>query len=637
MVLAALVAIGAPCHSVRGQQAQPPKNLQEVRDAIKSAGQLYKDRKFADSAAALDVIQTVLPDLVLASDKKDLPEWERVHRQLTNAIETLELEGAELQPLPPWAEFQTKIRDAASGKSKPKSEKPAPDPKNTPAANSVSFSKDIAPWLVETCGRCHVDKESGGFGMPTYEALIKGSKAGVVLFPGDPDSSPLVTVMEGGTMPPNGNKVPANRIALLKDWIKQGAKFDREDPKAPLKTLLGNAPADEPKPKDMPIEVTAVTGKETVSFSTDIAPLIVANCNGCHYGGNRLQGGLSLNNFAGLLKGGASGPIVAPGKGDDSLLVKKLRGMVGARMPAGGRPPLSDEDIQRFKTWIDEGAKFDGDSRDSQLDSVIAKSWASKAGHAELSAKRQERARARWQIISPKSKPDEAVDDEFHVLSNAGEASTKQVLESARSAAKTLRKQFKLNSKDPLVKGGITIYAMKSRYDYSELGTMLEKRSLPPDWSGHWKRDVLDNYIAIVFDKSDGKLNEANMLQQIASVWIASHDGVPKWFADGIGRNALATAVGPNDARVQPWVRRLPQVVTDVKNVQPLLKGGMNDEDEAIIGFGIVKNLQQKPMKRQYDQLMKGLEGGSSFEDSFTKAFGPVEAFLSSALGKPAK
>lgn len=608
-----------------------PQSIDDVREQVKMATQYFKDGKFSDSAAIIEVCNQALVELVMQGAKKDLPEWERIHRQLGKASERLSLEGAEFSPVPQWSEIVGQVRDANKKNPKPEGVAPA----NGKTAGMVSFSKDIAPWMIETCGRCHVDKASGGFTMATYEQLAKGSKAGVVLFPGDAESSPLVSMIEGGTMPPNGNKVSPERLASLKAWVQQGAQFDGPDPKAPLRSLISKSSEEADMAEaDQPVVVKEGTGKETVSFARDIAPVLVANCNGCHYGGNRTQGGLSFNAFAGLLKGGTSGAILMPGDGDESLLVKKLRGTVGARMPAGGRPPLSEESILLVKTWIDEGATFDGESRDSQLDSVIAKSWAAKASHDELSARRQERARARWQVVAPKSAPDEADDTEFHVVGNIGASGAKQLLEAAHAAAKTLRKQLKLSSKEPLVKGGITLYALKSRYDYSELGTMLEKRSLPAEWSGHWKKDVLDMYIAMVFDKSDTKLNEAVLLQQLTSVWVASHDGVPKWFADGAGRNALTNSIGQNDARVQTWVRRFPQVATELKNVQPLLEGKMNDEDEAILGFGIIRTMQQNQLKRQYELILKNLSSGMTFEDAFGKVIGPVDAFLMKALGK---
>jgi hypothetical protein len=245
-----------------------------------------------------------------------------------------------------------------------------------------------------------------------------------------------------------------------------------------------------------------------------------------------------------------------------------------------------------------------------------------------------ERARAKWQIVAPKSTPEEAFDDEIHVIGNIGKGSAEKLLGQAKLTAKTLRKQFKLAAKDPVLKGGITIFAFKSRYDYSEMGKMLEKRSLPSDWSAHWRKEAPDLYIAMVNDSSDPKLNESTLLQQMTSVWIASHDGAPKWFSDGAGRNALANAVGVNDARVQPWLKRFPEIVGELKSVKPILEGKMNDEDEAILGFGLIRSLQASPIKSKYDLILRQLATSTKFDDVFVRNLGPIENFLQEALGK---
>ena len=96
------------------------------------------------------------------------------------------------------------------------------------------------------------------------------------------------------------------------------------------------------------------TGKETVSFAGDVAPLLVESCKGCHINAMRASGGLSMDTFAQLLRGGDSGDIIIPGKGEESLLVKKLRGTMGLRMLLG-RPAFSEESIKLILR-IDEGA-----------------------------------------------------------------------------------------------------------------------------------------------------------------------------------------------------------------------------------------------------------------------------------------
>ena len=193
---------------------------------------------------------------------------------------------------------------------------------------------------------------------------------------------------------------------------------------------------------------------------------------------------------------------------------------------------------------------------------------------------------------------------------------------------------FIIAGKDPLVKGGITIFALKQRYDYSEFGKMVESRALPPEWSSHWRSEVLDSYVAIVFDKAESKINETSLLQQITSLWMSSHDGVPGWFADGAGRQALAITVGLKDSRVQPWLKRMPESMEQMKNLKSLLDGSMNDEASAIIGYGVIRTMYEAKMKTKYEGIVRSLVGGMNFEQATTKNIGSMEIFLKQLLGK---
>ena len=48
-----------------------------------------------------------------------------------------------------------------------------------------------------------------------------------------------------------------------------------------------------------------------------------------------------------------------PGKPSESLLVRKLKGMAGDRMPLN-KPALPDDVIAKFEKWVATGARFDG-------------------------------------------------------------------------------------------------------------------------------------------------------------------------------------------------------------------------------------------------------------------------------------
>lgn len=89
--------------------------------------------------------------------------------------------------------------------------------------------------------------------------------------------------------------------------------------------------------------------------------LMDERCIECH-AKDDYEGGLILEDYQSLLKGGETGEVIVPGKSADSLLVKYLRGEVEKEgkkkfMPPGKRTKLSPEEIQLFTSWIDAGAK----------------------------------------------------------------------------------------------------------------------------------------------------------------------------------------------------------------------------------------------------------------------------------------
>ena len=58
--------------------------------------------------------------------------------------------------------------------------------------------------------------------------------------------------------------------------------------------------------------------------------------------------GLDLSTFAGVMEGSASGPVIAPGKPERSLMWKLIE---NDTMPQGGK--LSDADKQLIKSYIE--------------------------------------------------------------------------------------------------------------------------------------------------------------------------------------------------------------------------------------------------------------------------------------------
>lgn len=111
-------------------------------------------------------------------------------------------------------------------------------------------------------------------------------------------------------------------------------------------TITSNSPSS-------PDVVTLNAAAEAVvSYATSVQPVWNASCGGCH-GSN---GGLSLTSYTNLMAGTSSnGPVVIAGDGANSLIVQRIKGQVGSRMPQGGAS-LSATTIETIETWINQGA-----------------------------------------------------------------------------------------------------------------------------------------------------------------------------------------------------------------------------------------------------------------------------------------
>jgi hypothetical protein len=88
-------------------------------------------------------------------------------------------------------------------------------------------------------------------------------------------------------------------------------------------------------------------------FEEFIRPLFIDRCLKCH-SGNDPKGGLRLDSAAGLAKGGETGPVIVPGKPDESLLIQAVRHENGLEMPP--KQKLPDDQIGALAAWIKDGA-----------------------------------------------------------------------------------------------------------------------------------------------------------------------------------------------------------------------------------------------------------------------------------------
>jgi uncharacterized membrane protein len=101
------------------------------------------------------------------------------------------------------------------------------------------------------------------------------------------------------------------------------------------------------------------TKKSTVSFSNDVFPIIKKRCLPCHAADSENPSEFFMETLPDIAKGGKHGKPIIPKNGDASILVQKIKPNppFGEQMPLMSKKKLTDEEVELFKTWIDQGAR----------------------------------------------------------------------------------------------------------------------------------------------------------------------------------------------------------------------------------------------------------------------------------------
>lgn len=101
-------------------------------------------------------------------------------------------------------------------------------------AEALSYAKDIQPIFDRECSSCHTGDGAGllasGFNTGSYEEVMKGTRYGTMIEPGDPLSSSLYRLISGREvhpsirMPQGDSMLPESDIERIEAWIRQGAQ-----------------------------------------------------------------------------------------------------------------------------------------------------------------------------------------------------------------------------------------------------------------------------------------------------------------------------------------------------------------------------------------------------------------------------
>ncbi len=204
-------------------------------------------------------------------------------------------------------------------------------PRARAAGDQPEFATDILPLFRAKCLRCHGGAaRKADLDLSTFAGVRKGGETGPVIVPGDPEKSLLYEKVHDGAMPPaKKDRLVEAEVALIRRWIEAGAP------------ATGQADA-----------------VESSATLDDVLPILLRRCTICH-GRQQREAGLDLRSRAGILRGGKSGPVIVPGKPEESLLIRKVR---SGQMPPLRRlievsiKPVEPAEVAVLARWIERGA-----------------------------------------------------------------------------------------------------------------------------------------------------------------------------------------------------------------------------------------------------------------------------------------
>jgi len=204
---------------------------------------------------------------------------------------------------------------------------------------AVDFTKQIKPIIESACLHCHcAERVEGDLRLDSLAmAMAKGAHEPAIV-PREPEKSSfyrrlVLPADDAEIMPPEGPPLDERQIALVRQWIEEGA----------------------PWPASAVLEV-----QPRIDFVAQVQPILEMNCVSCH-SGDEPAGNLKLTTFEAALKGGDSGAALVPFGAEESALYATT--VAAADDPTLMPPidqggPLGKAQSDILRLWIAQGAAW---------------------------------------------------------------------------------------------------------------------------------------------------------------------------------------------------------------------------------------------------------------------------------------
>ncbi len=519
--------------------------------------------------------------------------------------------------------------------------KPAGGNKGAAGNQGVSFEEQVAPILKEKCVNCHGEqRSSANLKLDTFANMRKGGRGGLLLVPRNPNASlimrKLVAPDDNQRMPKNGPALERDQIQLIGRWIAEGARFDGTKETDPIGASA--------KAKKNPVKVVMATGNESVSFMKDIAPWMLDYCMRCH-GQNNPRSGFSVMTFEDILRGGDTGEVVIPGKPDDSRLWHLVGLQDPIKMPQG-QALLKEKNANDLKTWIAEGAKFDGKDAKGNLREMVPTEEElrmqelAKMSPEEFTKLRRETLEPTWKRVVNSETAEMVETDDFIFYGNVSVDRLKEISGWATKQVEDLRKLFNEKQK-PFWRGKLAVYVFKDRFGYSEFNQTIEDRRVGNDTTWHSKvtPNYLDAYLVLqdVGDQPsvDSPGLQTNLMAGLTNAAIQRGAGdVPVWASRGLGM-LLASKTATSQAYFESLRQQALEAAPKVQRPEALVaEGTFSPSETTAVGFTLVEFLINNGGLPKMAALLKELKNGTTPVNAITKVYGTNIRALATGYAK---
>ncbi len=573
------------------QTAEQRREISDLKREVTAIAGLVRKKQFAEAKAGYDAAEQKLTELAQAlgvepSDRKLL------------GIEALIEKGRESLEI---AQARAEGREPRLG---------------------PSFAGEIAPLIQAECVNCHGGANPrANLDLSTFAGWKRGGRSGPLLVPGNPARSLLLAKL---TLPDPQRRMPANRpplsaenIRLIAKWVEAGARFDGESDTTPLADLRP------PGSPQVEVVIPRPKGNETVSFTRDIAPFMANLCVRCH-NSNRKSGGLSLETFYDMMKGGDSGPVVLPGNVEGSRLFRLTGGLENPRMPNDPQSRITRKNYEDLKKWFEEGNAFDGDDPRTPLRTYAMANTESAADRfARMSAEefnsfRIERTESQWKRAVPGESFNTYQTDEFYLIGNVSPQRLQQVDQWAQDHLKTLKQTFS-GGGGPAWKGRLAIFVFKDRFGYDEFNQVVNNRRAPREMIAHAvvTPTYEDAYVCLQ-DVGDEATHETgglqvSLLEHLTAAYLQREGAsLPDWLVRGTGL-AMAQSVLRNNVYLRELETAAGQTVKTVLNPADVFADGtFSPAMTGAVGFALVKYMLNNGGGAKFGNFVKALRDGRS-------------------------